>query len=466
MFGRGRSPCDDTHMNAARPHYRYTVACPLRLSSRALTAICLSAGRGLLAAVPLLLGAGLLTLAPTHPAVAQTDAYSVEVAVASRSPDERQDAYQVALRRVLLANSGDKTLMNRDDVREALQQAEAYVETYRFRIPEPGTLIPSDTPITAVVRDSGEAIGLLMVRFDRDSVLALINQESSTVAADQEAQDGEAVDPFAQVDQALVWLLIDDTDRAIRGVDRVAGKVRERLREIAGGGGVALVFPTDDAVADGVPDNALRSLNIDLIREASVRYSADVVLVGHLTRAEAADAGIDANDEVSTLADQQGGVTVSPPTNGSASGGWVGSWVKFAGDQSQSVQTGGETLDDVLRGGIAWLGSDPTLGQPAEYVYGGSGSSTEGLVLIDGIESLRDYAQLNRLLASVPGVSASWAREISGNSMVFAVLPRGALGAVSSALDTTSWLRRGGSAADRRLSDVARNAELLYDVVR
>ena len=100
----------------------------------------------------------LATLWPyTASAQAQLDAYSVEVAVADRSDVEKQAAYQVAMRRVLLANSGDKTLLNRDDVRAGLREAVSYVDLFRFRIPEPGTIISQETPVTEAVRKSGEA---------------------------------------------------------------------------------------------------------------------------------------------------------------------------------------------------------------------------------------------------------------------------------------------------------------------
>ncbi len=66
----------------------------------------------------------LVVLAFGKVSLAQTDAYSVEVAVADRGAGEQQAAYAAALRRVLLNNSGDKTLLNRDEVRAGLRQAQ------------------------------------------------------------------------------------------------------------------------------------------------------------------------------------------------------------------------------------------------------------------------------------------------------------------------------------------------------
>ncbi len=59
----------------------------------------------------------------------------------TREVEEQQQAYQVAFRRVLLNNSGDKTLLNRDDIRDGLKRAEQYVSGFSYRTPPPGTVI-------------------------------------------------------------------------------------------------------------------------------------------------------------------------------------------------------------------------------------------------------------------------------------------------------------------------------------
>ena len=102
------------------------------------------------------------------------DPWSREVAVADRGPEERRAAQSLAMREVLLANSGDKTLLNRDDVRAGLADAERYVERFEYRTPPPGTIIPTGTPLTDAVRESGEATQLMRVAFDRGLLGTLI----------------------------------------------------------------------------------------------------------------------------------------------------------------------------------------------------------------------------------------------------------------------------------------------------
>jgi len=407
---------------------------------------------------------------------AQVDAFSVEVAVADRGDDERRSAYASALRDVLLANSPDKTLMNRDEVRLALTEAEPYVQTYSYRVPEPGTAIPVETPLTERVRASGEATALLLVRFDRERVLDLMSGREETIAADP-GQAGPGGDPFARVSTALVWLLIDEGSRTIRGSDADAGKVRDRLRELAGGAGVSLVFPQARPEAGVSAESllgaeAIRTLDETAIREASLRQRVDVVLVGHLSRRDAFDAragqGEDAAEDSERA--EAGSRVRRAPGAGRASregdGGWQGAWARIADTRAERTDTEAERLDDVLSSGIAWLVNDPTLGKPTDYDYGGEGSDTEALVRFLGIASLAEYAAVLNLLESLPGVSNVYPKEAAGDEMTFAILPRSALGALGRTANETDWLRRSSAPGGDEVSDLARNAELTFDVLR
>jgi len=192
-------------------------------------------------------------------ALAQFDAFSTEVAVADRSRQEQQAAYLVAMRQILLQNSGDKTLLNRDDVRAGLTQAEQFVESFRYRAPEPGTLISTGTPITDQVRRTGEATQLMFVRFDADRVRALIR---GNVVAES---DPAAGNPLADVRDAMVWMLIEDGNRDILVTRESSPTIVLRSREIAGGAGINLTFPsgalnTLGVTAEDIRDNELATI--------------------------------------------------------------------------------------------------------------------------------------------------------------------------------------------------------------
>ena len=438
------------------------------------------------------------------PSRAQSDAFSAEVAVADRGAEERAAAYAEALRRVLLDNAADRTLMNRDDVREALREADAYVETFRFDAPRPGTGIPPGTPVTDAVRRSGEAEGLLLVRFDRARVLALIDggdgvgtggdaagRADAAPGAGPAALAGSLSGPlsgpgaeraFDGVGSVLVWLLVEDGERVVRGDDPAARKVRERLREIAGGAGVSIAFGD----AGDLDLEALRALDVEAVRAASLRYATDAVLAARLARGvDAPDGAGDVSGGVSSVPADAGAVR-DDVGSGAAPGaagidlrdrlprpapdpdaGWRGEWLKAtvpdapAGGTSDDPEAGSapravalrtlttsRRLDDALRDGLGWLLPELASGAGATYAYGGGGDATEGLVWVGSLDSVAEYARVMALFESVGGVDSVYPRTVADGAGVFAVRPRRALDAIVAAAAGTGWLRRGAPPLD------------------
>ena len=363
--------------------------------------------------------------------VAQNDAYSIEVAVADRGGEEQQQAYQVAFRRVLLNNSGDKTLLNRDDIRDGLKLAEQYVSGFSYRTPPPGTVIESDTPITEEVRRTGQATQLMLVSFDRESVDQLIQGQESARAGNAGDAPQEQV---LRTDSALVWLLVQDDGRDIMISDPAAVNVQARAREIVGAAGISLVFPSgdeQDQMALGLEDLLVRDL--ERIRAASARYGQDTVLIGTLAR------------------------------NGAQ--GWRGQWTRLVGEQMQEQSIDSGSLDEALQRGLSILGEKDILDET--YRYGGSAvSDTEALVWVGSITSTGDYAAMMNFFDSLPAVSTVYPKEVSDTSMVFALLPRSSLTAVESALVSQSWLRRTTPPVSDETGSLSRNADLALEIGR
>ena len=359
---------------------------------------------------------------------AQADAFSVEVAVADRGSAEQQDAYVSAFRRVLLNNSGDKTLLNRDDVREGLNNAEQYVSGFSYRTPPPGTVISLETPITEAVRETGQATQLMMVSFDRQSVMKLI--EGETTASSNE----EPVAAPLRTDSALVWLLVQDDGRDIMISDPAAANVQARAREIAGAAGVSLVFPTgdeEDQLALGLEDLLVKDMT--RIAAASERYAQDMVLFGTLAR------------------------------NGGQ--GWSSTWVRMLGEDIREQNFETASLDEALKRGLSTLSDTGRIDE--SYRYGGQAlSDTEALVWVGSLNSTSDYATMMKFLEELPSVSTVYPKEINDTSMVFAVLPRSALSDVESALVTQDWLRRTAPPVSNQPGSLSQNADLALEFGR
>lgn len=360
---------------------------------------------------------------------AQTDAYSLEVAVADRGSAEQQDAYQAAFRRVLINNSGDKTLLNRDAIRAGLLQAESYVASFSYRTPPPGTIISSDTPITELVRDTGQATQLMLVSFDRALVRELIDGSAGSRSQQQESEP-----VVRRSDTALVWLLIQDAGRDIMISDPAAANVQSRAREIAGASGISLVFPVGDATdQSAVGVQQVLEQDYSRILEASTRYELDTVLVGTLTR-----------DVVR---------------------GWQGEWSRFVGTEQQQASLQSGSLDEALQQGLTLLSREGQIDE--SYRYGGAAvSDTEGLVWVGSVNSLTDYATLMAFMESVPAVGTVYPKEINDTAMVFAILPRGALRDIESAVVSQAWLNRTSPPYGDANGSLARNVDLALEFAR
>lgn len=365
-------------------------------------------------------------LAPS--AQAQLDAYSIQVAVADRSASEQQNAYLIGMRSVLLSNSGDKTLLNRTEVRTGLQQAESYVQAFSYSVPEPGTVIPRSTPLTDVVRKSGKATQLMLIQFDPNRITQLINSKQG----DDENQGEEApLNPFANVRMALSWLIIQDGNEPVLVGASKAQNIMERAREIAGGSGVALSFPAaDEADQRSLLPDDIATGNIARINAASQRYASNLTLLAYLTRNRV--------------------------------GRWEGQWVKVSGQQKDTTSFTSKSLDEALQQGIAWLTqqSSATSGSLIPL------TTTEALLWVSPISSTKSYSRVIEFLNSVDSVDSVYPKEILPGGIVFAVVPRNALSTVAAAASSTGWLQRSTLPVSANQSRYANSIALTFENLR
>lgn len=359
---------------------------------------------------------------------AQNDAYTVEVAVAERSAQEEQDAYRAGLRRVLLNNSGDKTILNRDSVRESLERAETYVQNFSYRQPPAGTVLASDTPITRQVQRSGQATQLMLVSFNRELVNQLIAGSEPAATVEPEEDAATARQPAGN--SALVWLMIQDDGREILITDPSAENVRSRAQEIAGAAGIALVYPTGDEEDQGLISNediARLDINVENLGIVGQKYAQDTILIGHIER--------------------QGAF------------GWQGRWLRVTGTQQQSADFSTSTLDEALQQGLRVL--SPRGQVDERYRYGGSATSdTEALVWIGSIDSTEDYATVMQFFDSIDSIGTVYPKEVLATSMVFSVIPRNALTDIQNQSLNTPWLQRSAPPANPDTGSLVRNADL------
>jgi len=367
--------------------------------------------------------------------LAQLSTISDEVAVSDRSESEQSVAFRVALRRVLLNNSGDKTLLNRDDIRAGLANAQDFVEEVRYRTPEAGKVIGREISVTDSVRKSGRATQLMTVTFNRARVLELIDSKSAS-RSEAAAQSVDA--PFANVRDALIWVLIDDNGNDVL-VDRATGvNIVRRSSEIAGGLGLSVTFPIVDPTDLATVSAAdIRVNNLAKIIQASQRYGKNVVLIGDLSRQR--------------------------------TGGWTGRWVRLTltGENEEST-VNSTSLDAALQAGLGWLKSPAGAGPSDSYVAGNTRGPTisEALIWVSSVSSLASYADVLKFISGIDTVNLASVKEVSVDGIVFTVSPRGSVRDVATAVAGIDWLRQTGTPSAAARSSLSNSIELALDYLR
>ena len=344
---------------------------------------------------------GLCLLCASISASAQ-DAYTVEVAVADRSPAEQDAAYRIAMQRVLLDNAADKTLLNRTDVRTALASAKTYVVQFNYRRPDTDEVIPATMPVTDLVRNTGEATQIMKVRFDRESI-------TSVIKGVPQSADNNAPAPV-NFRNALVWMLIRDNGRDLLIGGGAGANVMQRSREIAGGNGIVLSFPAADEIDIQALGGDAIGLSQEAVLSASVRYTAPVVVSADISRRRPV--------------------------------GWQGQWQRIANNQVETESFEASSLDELLNLGLTWMAPGQssnvvasTLAAPAAPL------ASESTIWFSGVRTTADYAQLMQLVNGIDSLQSVYAKELRDQGVMIAVQPRSALSQVRTRLAQVASLR-------------------------
>ena len=216
--------------------------------------------------------------------------YTAEVPVPDQSEKNRDEAVQTALRMVLVKLTGDRFAGNRTDLAPLIQQAENYMQEYRYRQISPtqtGAGVPQELSLK------------LSVRFNEESM----NQSLRALGVPVWGSERPST---------LIWMVVegDNREREMISMDNGSHYLtviadRANLR------GIALIFPLMD-----LEDTArLRPGDIwgdfkQPVLDASARYHPDSILTGVL----------------------------SAP----APGIWEGRWTAYINDQSHTWMTEGD----------------------------------------------------------------------------------------------------------------------------
>ena len=269
---------------------------------------------------------GLMLLAAPVMAEDVPGLFEAEVPVESQDRELRDAAIQAALQQVLVRVSGRQMVLTVTGIEAALEQANRYVQQFRYRERENAA--------------SGEASSqVLWVRFDKRAIEQLLHDNRLPV--------------WGRTRPAtLVWLVVDDRQKRQLLSNDMQTPAREILERQAELRGIPLRLPLMD-LADrsvvGVSD--VWGNFEDNLLQASARYQPEAVLVGRVFKTYANN--------------------------------WNARWTLYQDGRRQDWTASGEGLGDAIQPGISQL-ADQLAARFARVGQDGNSSSLRVRVTATG----------------------------------------------------------------------------------
>ena len=318
------------------------------------------------------------------------DLYDVRLPVADQSRDARKTVAAQGLEQVLIRVSGNRNPAESPAIVEVLASPEPFLTRFRYQRQE---------------TEDGDSELWLDMAFSPRQVNSALQSAGLPVWS-------------ANRPPVLLWLLVDTEEgRQFVGSD-AAVDIAQQLRDEVRRRGLALQLPLFDLVdASNLSSDALWTLSVDQVREASQRYGSPFVLMGRATRL--------------------------------SSGQWLASWVLLDGDSNQRFDSEGDDASFLATAidRVADL-------QARRYAVQTSGAAVDGrgtLVHIDGLKSFADYAQMVTYLESLAVIKHANAAWMSGDELVLDLVLNGDMEKVQRFLQLDGRLRE--RSLDERMSN-------------
>ncbi len=310
----------------------------------------------------------------------QLDLYGGQAVVPDEGPEARAQGLREILRSVVIKLTGSRSVREAPALDSVLQQAPSLVQQFRYR------------------RSSGSSSGagevlVLQARFDPQALNRLL--ESKGIATWRGRRPRVLL--WLAEQQGVRRVLLDPSeDPAVAGV----------LRETATARGIPLELP----LLDLQDQSAISAADLwadygAAIREASARYSHDLILVGRLRRFD--------------------------------DGRWSADWSLWKGDSATTFSVQGEDRASVLRAGLE--AAQERLS--AQYRSRSTVAANAVLVRIESVDSLSAYGRIRQWLQQAATLRGVRLRAADGLAIVLALPGEDPAGMLAD-LDESLLLRR------------------------
>lgn len=325
----------------------------------------------------------LLLLLPGSAAAVRVEGlYRAEVEVVDKGAEARAEGFRAALERVLVKVTGRSGVLTDEALEPLLESSARYVQQYRYseldEDPDASAIGDEATGDGADGQEAEPAAQYrLQVVFARRRIDALLEEREIAV--------WDVYRP-----QVLVWLAFDDGRRRTLVAAEDTSGIAEALREIAERRGLPLLLPLLDTEDQRrVEYFDIQGGFLDRVREASTRYNAGLVVIGHVYR---------------------GG------------GGWRGEWTLLEGDERSGWLSRAGSAADAVHTGIGGLAD-----RLAARMAGREGEERRVRIRIEDAAALNDYARLGRYFERLPRVDGHRVMRVRPRQLLFELSMRGQL---------------------------------------
>jgi len=333
--------------------------------------------------------------------------YRAAVEVVDKGAEARTSGFRTAIEQVLVKVTGSTDVIADERLEPILEQPARYVQQFRYEQleTEPADDDAAEAPDSqAAESGNGEDRAGQTESVEAEPVpqyrlrVVFAQRRIEQLLKDREIPTWDVYRP-----QVLVWLAFDDGQRrTLVAADDDSG-IDEALREVAERRGLPLLLPLLDMEDQRrVEYFDIQGGFLDRVREASSRYNAPLVLIGHVYR---------------------------------ANGDWRGEWTLLEPDDRSGWLTRTEEPEQAVHTGIGGLAD-----RLAARLAGREGELRGVRVRVEEAEALDDYARLSRYLDRLPRVDGHRLVRVRPRELLFELSLRGKLSDLERAIAVDNLL--------------------------
>ncbi|MBB1488043.1 DUF2066 domain-containing protein [Oceanospirillum sediminis] len=330
----------------------------------------------------------LVQLALAGPAMAEqvTGLFKSERLVSDQSPEARASVVQGALEEVLIKVSGSSALLQEAEVIELVSAAEQYLAEFSY----------AENELSEVSGDSADTAGRyrLQMRFDSRSVMQVLNSARVPVWGSNRPS-------------TIVWLAIESANGRFIMNKTSNPLLAEIMSDEASRRGLPVKLPEMTAEErQNISVSDIWGQFSDRIQAASSGYNADVIFSGRMYR--------------------------------EASGTWQARWIMIEEGSRKNYSLSSSSLRTLFAESVDTL-ADQLASQYA--VNSQPGKTGAFSFRVKGLESIEDYARLNRYLNSLQITENVQVTELNKSVLGYKVLLKGSSEQFISLLKLDSYLK-------------------------